>query len=415
MHNRNSILHRIQFYNEPHTATTQTTLYSCKICKKIFAGPGTLKIHLRTHADKEDSVTARKKLVRKSKKILKNENPATKSREERMQKRAIRRWIETTNPPENKKNSTNGQEEEEMGRPGPSGIIKDFPKEVQDQAQTLPDPNEVFTENNEDPTFPIIPQQEQSYTLVRERSVARDKKMEHHEMNVANLPDTMSTEEGSDITYYSSEENDDTVYDEVFEPDEPLEANEGDETLQIQVDNMIDLPMTTVICEPNVTSSLTNPQGEKIKFRKMSEREKRMRNRENTRGDAFPTTLFDETNDTVLIVKHGETELGATEEIPICKKYRCDFEYEDQTICGLSFEQTHELIAHRLGHKNSGVFFQCANCQLKFTDIDELSEHVKEGTCQEAEVPIQDDDAYAPLRKSNKIEFNSTSRWYRRW
>ena len=405
MYNRNSILHRIQFYNEPHTATTQTTLYSCKICKKIFAGPGTLKIHLRTHADKEDSVTARKKLVKKSKKILKNDNPATKSREERMQKRAIRRWIETTNPPENKKNSTNDQEE--MGRPGPSGIKKDLPKEVQDQGQTLPDPDEVFAENNEDPTFPIIPQQEQSYTLVRERSVARDQKMEHHEMNVAMLPDTMVTEEGSDITYYSSEEDD-----EVFEP---LEPNEGDETLQIQVDNMIDLPMTTVICEPNVTSPLTNPQGEKIEFRKMSEREKRMRNRENTRGDAFPTTLFDETNDTVLIVKHGETELGATEEIPICKKYRCDFKYEDQTICGLSFEQTHQLIAHKLGHKNCGVFFQCANCQFKFTDIDELSDHVKEGTCQEAEVPIQDDDAYAPLRKSNKIEFNSTSRWYRRW
>ena len=410
MYNRNSILHRIQFYNEPHTATTQTTLYSCKICKKIFAGPGTLKIHLRTHADKEDSVTARKKLVRKSKKILKNDNPATKSREERMQKRAIRRWIETTNPPENKKNSTNDQKEEEMGRPGPSGIEKDFPKEVQDEGQTLPDPDEVFAENNEDPTFPIIPQQEQSYTLIRDRSVACDQKMEHHEMYVAMLPDTMVTEEGSDITYYSSDDND-----EVFEPHEPLEPNEGDETLQIQVDNMIDLPMTTVICEPNDTSSLTNPQGEKIKFRKMSEREKRMRNRENTRGDAFPTTLFDETNDTVLIVKHGETELGATEEIPICKKYRCDFEYEDKTICGLSFEQTPQLIAHKLGHKNCGVFFQCANCQFKFTDIDELSDHVKEGTCQEAEVPIQDDDAYAPLRKSNKIEFNSTSRWYRRW
>ena len=403
MYNRNSILHRIQFYNEPLTATTQTALYSCKICQKIFAGPGTLAIHQRTHEDKEDSVTARKKLVKKSKKILKNENPATKSREERMQKRAIRRWIQTSNSSENEKNSTNDQEKEEMVCPGP-----DLPKEVQDQSQTLPDPDEVFAENNEDPTFPIIPQQEQSYTLVRERMVACDQKMEHHELNVAILPDTMVTEEGSDITYYSSEED----YDEVFEPHEP---NEEGETLQIQVDDMNDLPMTTVISEPNVTSSLTNPQGEKIEFPKMSEREKRMRNRENSRGDAFPTTLFDETNDTVLIVKHGETELGATEEIPICKKYRCDYEYEDQTICGLSFEQTHELIAHRLGHKNSGVFFQCANCQLKFTDIDELSEHVKEGTCQEAEVPIQDDDAYAPLRKSNKIEFNSTSRWYRRW
>ena len=137
MYNRNSILHRIQFYNEPHTATTQTTLYSCKICKKIFAGPGTLKIHLRTHADKENSVTARKKLVRKSKKILKNDNPATKSREERMQKRAIRRWIETTNPPENKKNSTNDQKEEEMGRPGPSGIEKDLAKEVQRELRIL--------------------------------------------------------------------------------------------------------------------------------------------------------------------------------------------------------------------------------------------------------------------------------------
>ena len=176
MYNRNSILHRIQFYNEPLTATTQTTLYTCKICEKIFAGPGTLKIHQRTHEDKEDSATARKKLVRKSEKILKNDNPATKSREERMQKRAIRRWIETTNPSENKKNSTNHQEEE-MGRPGPSGIEKDLPKEVQDQGQTLPDPDEVFAENNENPTFPIIPQQEQSYTLVRERSVARDQKL----------------------------------------------------------------------------------------------------------------------------------------------------------------------------------------------------------------------------------------------
>jgi len=63
-----------------------------------------------------------------------------------------------------------------MGRPGPSGIEKDFPKEVHDQGQTLPDPDEVFAENNEDPTFPIIPQQEQSYTLVREQSVARDQK-----------------------------------------------------------------------------------------------------------------------------------------------------------------------------------------------------------------------------------------------
>ena len=341
---------------------------------------------------------------------MKNDNPATKSREERMQKRAIRRWIQTSNSSENEKNSTNDQEKEEMVCPGP-----DLPKEVQDQSQTLPDPDEVFAENNEDPTFPIIPQQEQSYTLVRERSVACNQKMEHHEMNVAVLPDTMVAEEGSDITYYSSDENDDIIDDEVFEPHEPLEPNVGDETLQIQVENMNDLPMTPVICEPNVTSSLTNPQGEKVEFRKMSEREKRLRNRENSRGDAFPTTLFDETNDTVLIVKDGETELGATEEIPIGKKYRCDYEYEDQTICGQSFEQTHELIAHRLGHKNSGVFFQCANCQLKFTDIDELSEHVKEGTCQEAEVPIQDDDAYAPLRKSNKIEFNSTSRWYRRW
>ena len=405
MYNRNSILHRIQLCNEPLTATTQTTLYSCKICEKIFAGPGTLTIHQRTHEDKEDSVTARKKLVRKSKKILKNDNPATKSREERMQKRAIQRWIETTNPPENKKNSTNDQKEEEMGRPGPSGIEKHLPKEVQDQGQTLPDPDEVFAESNEDPTFPIIPQQEQSYTLVRERSVPRDQKMEHHEMNVAILPDTMVTEGDSDITYYSSEEDDDIVDDEVFEPDEP---NEGDGTLQMQVDYMDDLPMTTVICEPNVTSSLTNPQGEETEFRKMSEREKRMRNRENSRGDAFPNTLFDETNDTVLIVKrekHGDTGIGATEEIPICKNYRCDFEYEDQALCGLSFEQTHQLIAHKLGHKNSGGFFQCENCQFKFTDIDELSDHVKKGTCQEAEVPIQDDVAYAPLRKSNKIEF----------
>ena len=37
---------------------------------------------------------------------------------------------------------------------------------------------------------------------------------------------------------------------------------------------MDDLPMTTVICEPNVSSSLINPHGEKIEFPKMSEREK---------------------------------------------------------------------------------------------------------------------------------------------
>ena len=72
---------------------------------------------------------------------------------------------------------------------------------------------------------------------------------------------------------------------------------------------------------------------------------------------------------------------------------------------GISFEQAHQLIAHKLGHKNSGDLFQCENCQFKFTDIDELSDHVKKGTCQEAEVPIQDDVAYVPLRKSNKIEF----------
>ena len=52
----------------------------------------------------------------------------------------------------------------------------------------------------------------------------------------------------------------------------------------------------------------------------MSAREKRMRKREECRGDGFPTTLFDESNDTILVVKHGkegETWLGAAEEVPI--------------------------------------------------------------------------------------------------
>ena len=57
--------------NYEHKAMTQTVLYNCKICQKLFAGPGKLMIHQRIHEKMGNSVTDEKKLVKKSKNILK--------------------------------------------------------------------------------------------------------------------------------------------------------------------------------------------------------------------------------------------------------------------------------------------------------------------------------------------------------
>ena len=57
----------------------------------------------------------------------------------------------------------------------------------------------------------------------------------------------------------------------------------------------------------------------------------------------------------------------------------CDFKQagNDQIICGLPFEQEHAMIAHKLTHRNSYRFFQCAICELRFREITELTAHVK--------------------------------------
>ena len=56
--------------NYDRKAMTQTVLYNCKICQKLFAGLGKLNTHQRIHEKMEKSVTNRKRLVKKSKNIL---------------------------------------------------------------------------------------------------------------------------------------------------------------------------------------------------------------------------------------------------------------------------------------------------------------------------------------------------------
>ena len=41
----------------------------------------------------------------------------------------------------------------------------------------------------------------------------------------------------------------------------------------------------------------------------------------------------------------------------------CDFK-NDGVICGMTFAQSHELMAHKLSHKKSGRLFQCGNINL---------------------------------------------------
>ena len=60
-------------------------------------------VHQRIHEEKEDIAKAGKKLVKKSKKILKNDSPPPTSRAERMQKRLVRQWIQFK--PENEHNN----------------------------------------------------------------------------------------------------------------------------------------------------------------------------------------------------------------------------------------------------------------------------------------------------------------------
>ena len=57
--------------NYERKAMTQTVLYNCKICQKLFAGLGKLNTHQRIHEKMEKSVTNKKRLVKKSKNILK--------------------------------------------------------------------------------------------------------------------------------------------------------------------------------------------------------------------------------------------------------------------------------------------------------------------------------------------------------
>jgi len=158
----------------------------------------------------------------------------------------------------------------------------------------------------------------------------------------------------------------------------PEKNTKSELTPQVWLKNLISLPEVG-----NVSLNLQDPVIQKLPEKYKNEIEKIRDNTSNMINRFDVTTVSTADQDTV----NQKLSNTATSQIKtvdyFVESINCDFK-NNGVICGMTFAQSHELLAHKLSHKKSGRLFQCGNCQLNFSDIINLTKHVKnERKCQD--------------------------------
>ena len=146
---------------------------------------------------------------------------------------------------------------------------------------------------------------------------------------------------------------------------------------QVWLKNLISLPKVG-----NVSLNLQDPVIQKLPDKYKNEIEK-IRDNTSNMINKFDVTTRSTDQDTVnQKVSNTATSQNKTVDYFV-ESINCDFK-NNGVICGMTFAQSHELLAHKLSHKKSGRLFQCGNCKLNFSDIINLTHHVKnERKCQD--------------------------------